>query len=132
VSVMEARLLSDPKAMESMAQAHQACGQERWESLTDADLDLAKTRKWEAALDAQRGMAGIRKPSTIKCLNSTHLAHYLSGGRGSEDKISSANGPCYAFATKWSDGCAFIVVWETRSFSLASIASADPTSGRSK
>jgi hypothetical protein len=86
VSVMEARLQSDPQAMESMARAHQAYGQERWESLTDADLDLVKTREWEAALDAQRGVAGIRKPSTIKCLH-THLAHYLSGGRGSEDNI---------------------------------------------
>jgi hypothetical protein len=86
VSVMESRLQSNPQAMESMARAHKAYGQERWESLTDADLDLVKTRKWEAALDAQRGVAGIRKPSTIKCLHS-HLAHYLSGDRGSKDNI---------------------------------------------
>jgi hypothetical protein len=72
--------------MESMVRAHRAYGQERWETLTEADLDLVKSRKWEAALDAQRGVAGIRKPSTIKCLH-THLAHYLSGGKGSEDNI---------------------------------------------
>lgn len=86
VTVMEARLQSNPQAMESMVRAHRAYGQERWKTLMETDLDLVKARKWEAALDAQRGVAGIRKPSTIKCLH-THLAHYLSGGKGSEDNI---------------------------------------------
>jgi hypothetical protein len=55
-------------------------------TLTDADQDLKKTQKWEAALDVQRGAAGIHQPSTIKCLH-THLANYLSYNRGSKDNI---------------------------------------------
>jgi hypothetical protein len=44
------------------------------------------TQKWEASLDALRGVAGIHKPSTIKCLH-THLANCLSGDIGSKDNI---------------------------------------------
>jgi len=86
VRVMEERLRSDPKALESMHRAHHAYGQQRWESLTEDDLNLVKKRKWEPALDSRRGVAGITRPTTIKCLH-THLAHYLSGGRGCEDNV---------------------------------------------
>jgi hypothetical protein len=86
VALMEQRLQYESNALESMKRAHQAYGQERWENLTNDDLELIKKRKWEPALDARRGVAGTTKPVRIKCLH-THLAHYLSGGRGSEDNI---------------------------------------------
>lgn len=86
VREMEERLSSNPKALESMRRAHQEYGQERWESLTNDDLKLIKERKWEPALDSRRGVAGITRHTTIKCLH-THLAHYLSGGRGSDDNV---------------------------------------------
>ena len=86
VSLMEDQLQSDPQALESMVRAHQAYGQERWENLTETDINLVKERKWEPALDSRRGVAGIKRHTTIKCLHA-HLAHYLSGGRGSEDNI---------------------------------------------
>ena len=83
---MEQRLQSDPNALESMIRAHQAYGYERWECLTDYDLKLVQERTWEPALDSRRGVAGISRHTTIKCLHA-HLAHYLSGGRGSNDNI---------------------------------------------
>jgi hypothetical protein len=86
VRIMEQRLQSDPNALESMIRAHQAYGCERWECLTDDDLKLVQERKWEPALDLRRGVAGISRHTTIKCLHA-HLAHYLSGGRGSKDNI---------------------------------------------
>ena len=86
VRVMEERLQSDPQALDSMLRAHHAYGQDRWESLTEADLELVEARKWREALDERRGVAGIKKHKAIKCLHA-HLAHYLSGGRGSDDNI---------------------------------------------
>lgn len=86
VRIMEERLQSDPKALEAMLRAHQAYGQERWNSLTASDMVLVKKRKWEPALDFRRGVAGITRHTTIKCLHA-HLAHYLSGGMGSEDNV---------------------------------------------
>ena len=83
---MEKRLQSDPKALESMQRAHKAYGQERWECLTENDLKMVKERKWEPSLDARRGVAGITRHTAIKCLH-THLAHHLSGGKGSEENV---------------------------------------------
>lgn len=84
--MMEARLQSEPKALVSMIRAHVVYGQERWESLTETNLELVKDRKWEPGLDSRRGIAGITKHTTIKCLH-THVAHYLSGGKGSKDNV---------------------------------------------
>jgi hypothetical protein len=86
VRTMQERLQSESNALESMIRAHQAYGQERWESLTKRDLILVQERKWEPALDSRRGVAGISRHKTVKCLH-THLAHHLSGGKGSEDNI---------------------------------------------
>lgn len=86
VRSMEDRLQREPGALESMKRAHTFYGQERYETLTKNDLSLVQERKWQSALDSKRGVAGIRKHFRIKCLH-THLAHYLSGGRGSEDNV---------------------------------------------
>jgi hypothetical protein len=85
--VMEERLSAQgDDAIESMARAHAAYGQERWNTLTPTDVQWVVSRNWKPALDSTRGVSGIKKPIAVKCLHA-HLAHYLSGGPGSTDNI---------------------------------------------
>lgn len=84
VKVLESRLTADETNLDSMKLAHDAYGQARWSLLTNDDQDLMESRKWKFALTT--GVAGIRKPFAVKCLHA-HLAHYLSGGPGSEENL---------------------------------------------
>jgi hypothetical protein len=85
-TIMEKRLEDDKAARESMARAHKAYGEERWNLLVDADVKLLEERKWVASVGAGRGVAGIRHPIGVKCLHAM-LAHYLSRGPGSQDNV---------------------------------------------
>lgn len=86
---LERRLEAEPDALESMLAAHAAYGKARLQLLTDSDRAyVAKEKPWlEAALDKARGVAGIRKAATIKCLHA-HVAHFLAD---SETAASSKN-----------------------------------------
>jgi hypothetical protein len=86
---LETRLQKEPEALQRMQRAHIAYGQARWELLTTQDKEEMHRRQWTSALDASRGIAGIRNPAAVKCLH-THLAHYLSGDAGSEDNVIGA------------------------------------------
>jgi hypothetical protein len=86
VKVLEARLAKDEDAMQSMILAHNAYGAARWDMMTEADQVEMEQRRWKKSLDTSCGIAGIRKPFAIKCLH-THVAHYLSGGPGSDQNI---------------------------------------------
>jgi hypothetical protein len=84
VKVLESKLAADSSALASMKTAHESYGQARWDLLTKADQELMESRQWKGALTT--GVAGIRKPFAIKCLHA-QLAHYLSGGPGSEENL---------------------------------------------
>lgn len=43
-------------------------------------MEVVKTRGWETSLGLGVGIAGSRKPATIKCLH-THFAHFLANGQ---------------------------------------------------
>eukprot|EP00555_Chaetoceros_dichaeta_P001909 CAMPEP_0198278188 /NCGR_PEP_ID=MMETSP1447-20131203/66250_1 /TAXON_ID=420782 /ORGANISM="Chaetoceros dichaeta, Strain CCMP1751" /LENGTH=105 /DNA_ID=CAMNT_0043973257 /DNA_START=510 /DNA_END=827 /DNA_ORIENTATION=- len=61
-----------------MEQAHVSYGTNRWELLTNEDMaDIVSKWHWEGALGNERGVAGIRKHNTIKCLHA-HAAHFLA------------------------------------------------------
>lgn len=85
-TMMKGRLEKDPSAMASMRQAHRLYGETRWNLLTDSDQQLMEERNWQGALDAERGVAGIRHATAVKCLHA-HIAHFLSGDPGSSDNI---------------------------------------------
>ncbi|CAJ1955633.1 unnamed protein product [Cylindrotheca closterium] len=74
------RLQKESEALASMKRAHLQYGQERFDLITQDDWKFIQNRQWEAAFSPSRGVAGIRKPSGIKCLHS-HAAHYWSGCR---------------------------------------------------
>jgi len=75
---MEDRLKRLPDALSCMKEAHMSYGIERWSLLTNSDRQSICDRGWEASLNENRGIAGITRPETVKCLH-THLAHYLAG-----------------------------------------------------
>lgn len=75
---LQERLAHQPEYAALMAKAHAQYGQDRWKLLTEDDLDLIHERKWEYAVDATNGVAGIRNFAAIKCLHA-HAAHYLAG-----------------------------------------------------
>merc|ERR1712238_195098 len=58
--------------------AHLSYGNERWATLTHHDKEtIIYPRKWEGAIGPERGVAGIRRYETVKCLHA-HAAHYLA------------------------------------------------------
>lgn len=67
----DSALLADQEA------AHKLYAEERWALLTVDDVELIKRRGWEASYST--GVAGIVKPSNIKCIH-THFAHFLATG----------------------------------------------------
>lgn len=78
VKLLEERLKSRPAYLKSMERAHISYGTNRWKLLTDRDVtDIVSKRHWEGALGLERGVAGIRKHNTIKCLHA-HAAHFLA------------------------------------------------------
>ncbi len=87
VTQMEQRLSSSPAYLETMKNVHESYGTHRWNLLTDDDVQEVQARKWTGAIGRVRGVAGIRKHNTIKCLH-THAAHYLAflGHRGTMEE----------------------------------------------
>lgn len=83
---LEARLQNDPAASARMKLAHAAYGKTRLSLLTQQDGEEISKRKWTAALEQARGVAGIRNHMAVKCLHA-HLAHYLSRDEGSQDNV---------------------------------------------
>jgi hypothetical protein len=62
-----------------MKKAHASYGQERYDSILLHDWNYIRNRKWDStAFSKDRGVAGMRNPSSVKCLHA-HLAHYWSG-----------------------------------------------------
>ena len=45
--------------------------------VTPSDVDFIEKRKWEESIGSERGVAGIRKHETVKCLDA-HTAHCLA------------------------------------------------------
>lgn len=78
VKQFELKLRNDPAALQSMKEAHLDYGKMRWDLLTDEDKEEIQRRGWQNSLGMERGVAGITRYDTIKCLH-THAAHYLSG-----------------------------------------------------
>jgi len=78
VKLFQQKLQSDLLSLQSMKEAHLAYGQTRWNLLTKDDKSEVERRGWKSSLGIERGVAGIRRHDTIKCLH-THAAHYLSG-----------------------------------------------------
>ncbi len=77
VSQVEEKLASSPQHLSIMKTAHESYGRQRWELLTEEDKQDVIIRKWTDAVGGVRGVAGIRKHETVKCLH-THAAHYLA------------------------------------------------------
>ena len=86
---LEKRLGRDTVALNRMKRAHHAYGQSRVQLLTPNDQTEIQARRWNAALEEARGVAGIRNYAAVKCLHA-HLAHYLSSDAGSQDNIVGA------------------------------------------
>lgn len=59
-----------------MARAHRFYAEERWGMLSPEDRELVIAKGWEFVLH-DVGIAGIREPSTVKCLH-CHYSHYLA------------------------------------------------------
>jgi hypothetical protein len=75
---MQQRLISNTLYLEQMKRAHSNYSQERMTLITEQDWEnIIAPRKWNSALGHDRGVAGISKPETIKCLHA-HVAHYLA------------------------------------------------------
>ena len=70
-------LASSTEHLSKMKKAHESYGKQRWNLLTDDDKKDVTVRKWTDAVGSVRGVAGIRKYETVKCLH-THSAHYLA------------------------------------------------------
>ena len=83
---LEARLQNDTAASARMKRAHAAYGRTRLSLLTQQDGEEIAKRKWTAALEQARGVAGIRNHMAVKCLHA-HLAHYLSRDEGSQENV---------------------------------------------
>mmetsp|Transcript_5119 Transcript_5119/g.6613 ORF Transcript_5119/g.6613 Transcript_5119/m.6613 type:complete len:417 (-) Transcript_5119:183-1433(-) len=77
VKTMEEKISSSQAYLEAMTKAHQSYGNCRWDMLTDEDKQYVKERGWVTALNIERGVAGIRRFGTVKCLHA-HAAHYLA------------------------------------------------------
>lgn len=86
---MEKKLKSCTKNLEQMKLAHKQYGETRWLLLTEEDKDDVRKRKWTDAVGSVRGVAGIRKHDTIKCLH-THCAHYLAY-LGAQNEVQNPN-----------------------------------------
>ena len=105
VTQVQQKLASSPQHLSKMKIAHESYGRERWELLTEDDKRDVLERNWKDAVGSVRGVAGIRKYETVKCLH-THSAHYLAflgqnlktssrkdrKGIVSEDDIDSSSG----------------------------------------
>jgi hypothetical protein len=70
-------LASSTEHLSKMKKAHESYGKQRWNLLTDDDKKDVADRRWTDAVGSVRGVAGIRKYETVKCLH-THSAHYLA------------------------------------------------------
>lgn len=68
---------ADPALLADQEAAHKLYAEERWALLAADDVELIKQRGWEASYST--GVAGIVKPSNIKCIH-THFAHFLATG----------------------------------------------------
>lgn len=78
VRAMEQHLAEDKACIQTMKAAHASYSRRRWGLLTHDDLqEVVDVLKWEGALGPERGVAGIRRKTTIKCLHA-HAAHYLA------------------------------------------------------
>ncbi len=79
VQQMERRLQSSPSHLSQMKRAHKSYGETRWSLLTSSDKQNVLDRNWGGAIDATRGVAGIRESRwhCVKCLHA-HAAHYLA------------------------------------------------------
>ena len=65
--------------LERQRKAHISYGNERWALLTKKDKgNVTYTRKWEGPTGPERGVAGIERYETVRCLHA-HAAHYLAG-----------------------------------------------------
>ena len=83
-------LASSPQHLSKLKEAHESYGRHRWELLTEEDREDVGKRKWTDAVGSVRGVAGIRKYDTVKCLH-THSAHYLAFlGQNSSGQDSDA------------------------------------------
>ncbi|KAG7395879.1 hypothetical protein PHYBOEH_003083 [Phytophthora boehmeriae] len=78
VMELQRHLEADDAAKEKMAQNHREYAEQRWQMLTEHDLEIVKGRGWEFVL-RDVGIAGIRDFTNVKCLH-THYAHYLATG----------------------------------------------------
>jgi len=74
---IQEKLSSSPEYLSRMKASHESYGKHRWELLTEQDKKNVRERKWTEAVGSVRGVAGIRKYETVKCLH-THSAHYLA------------------------------------------------------
>jgi Uncharacterized conserved protein len=86
VTEMQRRLKTSNDYLSCMKLAHECYAKQRWDLLTDQDRDRISQQsqdmsckdKWIVeAIGSKRGVAGIRKFDTVKCLH-THAAHYLA------------------------------------------------------
>lgn len=77
VMEMERRLSSSQSHLVQMQRAHESYGRSRWSLLTEDDMKYVEQRKWNDAIGTCKGVAGIKRYQTIKCLH-THAAHYLA------------------------------------------------------
>jgi hypothetical protein len=82
ISMLERRLREDPKALQSMEEAHTTYRNDRWSLLTPTDQEELRARNWNYV----GGIAGIQRYDTIKCFHS-HVAHYLAQGPSSRNIV---------------------------------------------
>lgn len=90
---LERRLSSSQSNLTQMKRAHESYGRDRWNLLTDEDVKYVEQRKWNDAIGICKGVAGIKRYQTIKCLH-THAAHYLA-------TMNNSNGNDENIVGKW-------------------------------
>ena len=77
VPEMEKKLSLSTEDSNAMKNAHLAYAEIRKNLVTPSDVDFIEKRKWEESIGSERGVAGIRKHETVKCLDA-HTAHCLA------------------------------------------------------
>ena len=90
VMEMEKRLSLSTEDRTTMKNAHHSYANIRKKLVTPSDADFIKKRKWEESIGSERGVAGIRKHETVKCLHA-HTAHYLATLNSSGDGKTCEN-----------------------------------------
>ena len=96
---LKRRLISDKTALESMIRAHKSYGKERRDMLNTEDWNMIKSRHWEDAFSADRGVAGIHlKSRTMKKKPGSNTNNNMANTTSTDDRDGNSDNLQYSDA----------------------------------